>query len=400
MPPKQLSDACNSTNSSIAADDQSQSFNQNAIQTSNLSDISVGELLVKYQDNSQLLNHILAAKAEEDKRRTAEEWRQAEEARLQSKYIEFELNQRQDGSNSDNDISQSLDNFLMHHQQNDAPMFDPSYFDNPTSDQSTQFSSTGLSNSLQARLNASPFTGTSTSEYAFMPHQHRQEAVSVASSSPSIDLLSPSAFDIYQHQQPQSMSCSPPDMDDLPLFPCSNSTTALPTAPIIPSHTLPSNTSSQKNHRSTKSPSQSPVPATIPISSLSPPPPSFHSEQSKPKTGRSANIHRTLSYESVMSLDDLNMNKKPGSSSSAPPAPPPQPLDHDKVMEALRAKLRRSSSPYQNTRRKPSPEPTPPPNTYPTTGVLLLNLKSRRRKSSVTKRGSGGGSGSGSGSKS
>ena len=67
MPPKQPSDACNSTNSSIAADDQNQSFYQNAIQSSNLSDISVNELLVKYQDNSQLLNHILAAKAEEDK---------------------------------------------------------------------------------------------------------------------------------------------------------------------------------------------------------------------------------------------------------------------------------------------------------------------------------------------
>lgn len=41
-------------------------------------------------------------------RRTAEEWRQAEEARLQSKFIEYELNQRQEGSNGDNDISQSL----------------------------------------------------------------------------------------------------------------------------------------------------------------------------------------------------------------------------------------------------------------------------------------------------
>ncbi|KAL9557191.1 hypothetical protein MBANPS3_001494 [Mucor bainieri] len=395
MPPKQPSDACNSTNSSIAADDQNQSFYQNRIQTSNLSDISVGELLVKYQDNSQLLNHILAAKAEEDKRRTAEEWRQAEEARLQSKYIEFELNQRQEGSNSDNDISQSLDNFLMHHQQNDATMFDPSYFDHQASDQPTQFSSAGLSTSLQARLDVSTIPGTSIPEYAFMSHQHRQEAVSVASSSPSIDLLSPSAFDLYQHQQPQSMSCSPPDMDDLPLFPCSNATT-LTTAPIIPSHTLPSNTSSKKMHRSTKAPSQSPVPANLPVASFSPPPSSSPSQQNKPKTGRSANMHRTLSYESVMSLDDLNMNKKSSSSPSVPPAPPPQPLDHDKVMEALRAKLRRSSSPYQNTRRKPSPEPTPPPNTYPTTGVLLLNLNSRRRKSSVTKRGSGSGSGSGS----
>lgn len=67
MPPKQPSDACSPTNSSIAADDPHQAFYQNAIQTSNLSDITVGELLLKYQDNSHLLNHILAAKAEEDK---------------------------------------------------------------------------------------------------------------------------------------------------------------------------------------------------------------------------------------------------------------------------------------------------------------------------------------------
>lgn len=67
MPPKQPSNACNSTHSSIITEEQNQSLYQNAIQTSNLSDISVGELLLKYQNNSQLLNHILAAKAEEDK---------------------------------------------------------------------------------------------------------------------------------------------------------------------------------------------------------------------------------------------------------------------------------------------------------------------------------------------
>lgn len=287
----------------------------------------------------------------------------------------------------------------MHHQQNDATMFDSSYFDQASDHQPTQFSSADLSNSLQARLDATPLPGSSISEYAFIQHQQHQEATSVASSSPSIDLLSPSAFDMYQHQQHQSMSCSPPDMDDLPLFPCSNTTTTLTTAPIIPSHTLPSNVRSHRIHHSAKSPSQSPVPTTVTVASSSlsssPPPPS-HSQQNKSKSGRSATMHRTLSYESVMSLDDLNMNKKSAASPSAPPAPPPQPLDHDKVMEALRAKLRRSSSPYQNTRRKPSPEPIPPPNTYPTTGVLLLNLKSRRRKSSVTKRGSGNSSGSGS----
>jgi hypothetical protein len=35
--------------------------------TRSLSEISVGEILMKYQDDSHLLNHILVAKAQEDK---------------------------------------------------------------------------------------------------------------------------------------------------------------------------------------------------------------------------------------------------------------------------------------------------------------------------------------------
>lgn len=284
-----------------------------------------------------------------------------------------------------------LDNFLIHHQENDLSTFDNPYFDQLSDRQSTQFSSSDQSASLQARLDASPLPGTSTSEYSFM--QHQQEATSIASSSPSIDLLSPSAFDMYHHHH-QAMPCSSPppaDMDDLPLFPCSNSSPGtLTTAPIIRSHSLTNNTTKSKSH--------SPVTTADVVVTPNQLSSSSQSQPNKSKSGRSANIHRTLSYESVMSLDDLNMNKKSASSPPAP-VPPAQPLDHDKVMEALRAKLRRSSSPYQNTKRKPSPEPTPPPNTYPTTGVLLLNLKSRCRKSSVTKRCSGSSSGSGNGSK-
>ncbi|KAI8641834.1 hypothetical protein BD408DRAFT_483153 [Parasitella parasitica] len=136
MPPKQPNDVCNPTHSSITTDEHYQPLYQDTIQTSNPSDISVGELLLKYQDNSQLLDRILAAKAEEDKRKTAEEWRQAEEARLQSKFIEYEMNQRQEGSsnnNTSNDIRQSFDDFLIHHQQYDAFAFEHSYF-NPSLD--------------------------------------------------------------------------------------------------------------------------------------------------------------------------------------------------------------------------------------------------------------------------
>lgn len=171
----------------------------------------------------------------------------------------------------------------------------------------------GNGTSLQAGLDSSQL-GSTDFHYGLTA-----ENVSVASSSPSIDFISPS-FDLYGDQL--MLSSSPPPSEDLVLFP------------------------------------------------------------PKPKKGKKSprNIHRTLSYESVMTLSDMSIRPP-----SASPPPPPQPLDHDKVMEALRAKLRKSSSPYPS-RPKPSPEPVPIPNTFPTTGILLLNLKSRRRKSSVTKR--------------
>ncbi|KAG1460618.1 hypothetical protein G6F56_005909 [Rhizopus delemar] len=77
-------------------------------------------------------------------------------------------------------------------------------------------------------------------------------------------------------------------------------------------------------------------------------------------------LQRTLSYESVMEL---------GAPQKSSPTPD-EPLDHDKVMEALRAKLKKSASP----KPKQTTEPAPHPNTYPTTGVLFLDIKNRRRK--------------------
>jgi hypothetical protein len=78
-------------------------------------------------------------------------------------------------------------------------------------------------------------------------------------------------------------------------------------------------------------------------------------------------MKRTLSYENIMELD----------TKQSKPSPPPQKkLNHEKVMEALRAKLKKSASP----KAKPAPQPVPPPNTNPTTGVLFLDLKHRRRK--------------------
>jgi hypothetical protein len=82
---------------------------------------------------------------------------------------------------------------------------------------------------------------------------------------------------------------------------------------------------------------------------------------------------RTLSYESVLTLKNTKTS----------PSPTPKVLNHEKVMEALRAKLRRSSSSTSSGYKKSSPEL---PNTYPTTGVLLLNLRNRQNKLSISRR--------------
>ncbi|CAO3658971.1 unnamed protein product [Umbelopsis ramanniana] len=55
------------------------------------SDISIKDILDTYQHDVELLKVILLAKAEEDKKRTAEENCKAEEARLRAKTIELEL---------------------------------------------------------------------------------------------------------------------------------------------------------------------------------------------------------------------------------------------------------------------------------------------------------------------
>lgn len=114
----------------------------------------------------------------------------------------------------------------------------------------------------------------------------------------------------------------------------------------------------------------------------------------KLKSGRSI-VHRTLSYECVMNLkeyntkimDELNKKNDQENNKRRSRSLSSEPLDHNKVMEALRAKLKRCSSSSRkiesSTETPSSSSPPPPPNVHPTTGVLLLDLKSRKRKSSV-----------------
>ncbi|KAI9478865.1 MAG: hypothetical protein EXX96DRAFT_262391 [Benjaminiella poitrasii] len=231
--------------------------------------------------------------------------------------------------------------------------------------------------SFNAEINVSSLP-MPASELTYGNNLQQQENISVTSS-PSIEFVTPN-FDLYSQDQYQlvNMSSSSTEIDQsLGSF----ATPTITPAPIIPSHfhKNPDSSSQAASEAST------PLPTPGTIVKLTPP----SQPIKRTRSAKSAHMHRTLSYESVMSLSDFNVNTTTKRTNSLSPPPSSQPLDHDKVMEALRAKLRKSSSPYQAHRPRPSPEPIPPPNTNPTTGVLLLNLKSRRRKTSVTKRNSG-----------
>ncbi|KAI8366238.1 hypothetical protein BD560DRAFT_401059 [Blakeslea trispora] len=233
-------------------------------------------------------------------------------------------------------------------------------FESQFVDQSSQFADPSFS--LYSGSPSSPLV----TKHSEALHGIQGDA-SVSSSSPSMDILSPTHFDIQNCTNGKGItSCSPPDMD-MPLFP-----PTLATAPIVPSNGLPFQPKREIGTSSTNSSKKSPHMS----------PRIRHASPARKKA------HRTLSYETVLNLGDLDINKSNNKANMTLASPPTvRPLDHEKVMEALRAKLRRSASPYQgSSRRKPSPEPIPPPNTYPTTGVLFLDLKNRRSKSSSSKR--------------
>ncbi|KAI9025090.1 hypothetical protein CLU79DRAFT_97234 [Phycomyces nitens] len=279
-----------------------------------LSSISVGEILEKYQNNVDLLKHILIAKTQEDKRRTAEELRLAEEARLQNKYLDFEMNHhrrsRSEPSFSQDMHSESLDSLLLPN--------------------SSDIESSWLS-SLQGGSDLSimsPFgTGSSLQDFNNPP-------------SPSHSILLPSPYMSF----------------DMPFGNLSLSVASSP-EPIELTQSLTMSPQAEEAHISS------------PVSSF-------------PKTrSKRRSFTETLRPDSRSKMPGKSL-RKPRKSATPPleeeeddkkdkEEKSPQSLDHNTVMEALRAKLRRSSqSP------KTSKERTPPASS---TSVLFLDLHSRRK---------------------
>ncbi|KAI9281866.1 ATP-dependent RNA helicase HAS1 [Sporodiniella umbellata] len=230
---------------------------------SSLVDFTVGEILELYKHDTDLLKHILVAKAEEDKKRGAEELRRAEEARLQSKFIDLQLDQSRRSSSA-------LD------------------------DTSLGFSSTD-----------------------WLPYQ---TSTAVNSSN---DLVSP------------FLNNTPPSPSQLPLSPYT----------------------------------QFEVPfANLNLSSPSSPECSTYSEKKENRVTCKRTFSRTKSTRKP-SVKGLTKKNK---SAQETETPDKQPLNHTTVMEALRAKLQRSTQQQLKEKKQEIPSMSP-------SGILLLDLKNPKR---------------------
>ncbi|KAI9023864.1 hypothetical protein CLU79DRAFT_121695 [Phycomyces nitens] len=271
-----------------------------------LAELSVGDILEQYKYDADLLKCILIAKAEEDKRRTAEEVRRAEETNLRAKYIDLELVHMRRASDSPS----LIDDFI-----------------------SGSFGSLGVSSEFLPEWPSLQSSGTMSvmspamNSFVDLPHEK----------SPS-----PQCLTLQPH--------SPGIAFEVPFAGLSISASSSPEPTEAP--TEPKDTDEPKE----------PPPV------LSPP-----KERSCKRT-----LSRTRSQRRPgMSVKTSKKNR------SAPSLPQPQEdkveekqLDHDAVMEALRAKIRRSAPSQEQLELQATSDQLA---SMSQTGVLLLDLKNPRK---------------------
>ncbi|KAI8097426.1 uncharacterized protein BX664DRAFT_326346 [Halteromyces radiatus] len=349
----------NSSNASLheyTLPQQSENNNRNSI---GLGDISVGDILEIYKHDTELLKHILMAKAEEDKRRAAEEVRRTEEARLQSKYLDLGWEQQKRIS-------------------------DPSAFTNDF-----------LSGSLGS-LAVSSTDGVS--DWLSIPPNNTISTLSpspMAASLCHFDQTPPSPTTSY-YRPPSPLTTT---SFDVPFADLTISTQSSPE---------PLDSSSNKNKTKPSSPSSVKNINTSNRNSLPPPPPppphddttnDDHIPPTKSACKRTLSRTRSQRRPHVpgkkknrsLTLPQQQQQPEEEESESLSVKDEPQ-LDHDRVMEALRAKLRRSSNPptlssgdksslsSNNNLIWPSSDDTDhPPQPMSPQGMLLLDLKNPRK---------------------
>ncbi|KAI8331021.1 hypothetical protein BC941DRAFT_439583 [Chlamydoabsidia padenii] len=372
---------------------------------------SVNDILTIYKHDTELLKHVLAAKAQEDRRKTAEEFRQMEEARLRFRFADIEMEEMQ------------------------TPTFAS------VASQGTMASSGAQS---PQNISISSFSESSLQARQFYDHQGSpptQLDLLLASPPPSIldqdfqsmymmDHTSSSSNTDAMSSLPMSVMAPPQDFNfEVPTtsysLPSSLSPSFVPTGPFFSQSpnmgynptdvisTTSSVSSIESNPLVAELPVRRPEPTNMQHDKIS------HAASNPGiEKKKSSSKRRQLSTTSLPGFSSSThvlkwAARKKRSSTQAPMInvnkEPHIPLDHDTVMEALRAKLMRvqsspsseqdsietasppvTSSPPASSSTPPPPPPprSPPVDTQPSTGILFLDLKyktPRRKKSnSVT----------------
>ncbi|KAI8887509.1 hypothetical protein K501DRAFT_321374 [Backusella circina FSU 941] len=261
-----------------------------------LADLTVGEILELYKSDTELLKHVLNAKAEEDKRRTAEEIRKAEEARLQAKFIDLQLGQG-DRRSSLLDDTASLG--LSSH----------------------DWLSPSLTNDMIPAFNNTP-------------------------PSPTASLLQPlspyTLFDVPFSELKLSAPSSPePNQSDDKKAPAELTP---PTVQKTERASCKRTLSRSRSHR-------------------------------KPSTHRTSAAKKNRSQPVENPTAEDKRDTVTTTTTTTTETPPPTPaLNHDKVMEALRAKLKRSSQQPKDQTPKQEEYTSMSPS-----GILLLDLKNPKK---------------------
>ncbi|SAM04973.1 hypothetical protein [Absidia glauca] len=388
---------------------------------------SVNDILSLYKHDTDLLKHVLAAKAQEDRRKTAEEFRQVEEARLRFKFTDFEMddfqtppfssvsNQAQSPQNfSTSTFSESSIQATQYYDHQNSPATELDLLlSSPPPMVDQDFQSMYMMNSQQHQ--SSPSITTSMSNLAFPvmdPAQDINLDIPVTSFSlptsfsPSFvasgPLFSQSPNMGYHMADVISTTSSVSSLESTPLVADLSVSRPLNESPLLDQimqpakHSNSAPTSGSNRGIEKKKTASKHKRRQLSTTSL----PGFSS---------STHVLRWAAKKKRTTVQTplVNVNKEPQ-----------VPLDHGTVMEALRAKLLRiqsspsseqesldtpfassslsssppaaSSTPFVGSRTPPPPPPprSPPVDTQPSTGILFLDLKhktARRKKSySVT----------------
>ncbi|RUO96706.1 hypothetical protein BC936DRAFT_141593 [Jimgerdemannia flammicorona] len=298
-------------------------------------DITIREILEEYKDlknDTELLKNIFMAKAEEDKRRTAEEATKAEQAKIQFKQLELELLREQNKTGSRYNYAfgsqPSPSNSTSTYTLASPQALGPTDLNHPVPPMSPITGPTPYMNTYMAPL--SPSAGTPT-DYA--PSVHTPQPFSpytphaYGSSSPSSSTRTSFPFPTLT-TAPQQLHVNPAAAPS-PVSPYGNHPTQSPMSPIAPDY------HHQHSSYHTSPPSSTPTTANLPSPGISGP--------ATRKRSRSSTNFGSDGMTNSRHGDPL-VSPLSASHCDSPTDASGKQLSHDQVMEALKAKVLRNNS--------------------------------------------------------